>query len=80
MTVILRNALFVSVACAAACYGAAIGTADFDANVAKGLRLIETAEGVDPVWVTPQEKLALLREGKNLVSISFESALLLPLI
>lgn len=68
MTVSLRKILFVSVACAATCYAAVIGTSDFGANVAKGLRLIETAEGVAPKWVTPEEKLALLKKGDNFVS------------
>jgi leucyl aminopeptidase len=68
MTGSLKKFIFVFAACVATCHGAAIGTPNFAANVAKGLRLIETAEGVVPVWVTQQEKLELLKKDKNFVS------------
>ncbi|KAJ3519552.1 hypothetical protein NMY22_g13144 [Coprinellus aureogranulatus] len=70
MTVSLKNVVHFLVASAVACYGAAIGPANFDDNVAKGLRLIETAEGVAPVWMTRQEKFQLLKDNKNFFDVT----------
>jgi leucyl aminopeptidase len=64
----LRNLLVAFVAAAVAANGAAIAKdAVFEANVAKGLRLIDLDPNVTPVWMTEDEKLELIRADKNFV-------------
>ncbi|CAE6423326.1 unnamed protein product [Rhizoctonia solani] len=43
---------------------------DFDANVAKGLRLIQTSEDVAPFWATEDQKLELLRADKGFFDLT----------
>jgi hypothetical protein len=50
------------------CTSAAIAPEVFRNNVAKGLRLIETDPGVDPVWMTQDEKFAFMKKDRNFVS------------
>ena len=65
----LRNLLIAFVAAAVAANGAAIAKDEaFEANVAKGLRLIDLDPNVTPVWMTEDEKLELIRADKNFVS------------
>lgn len=45
---------------------------DFDANVAKGLRLIQTSEDTAPFWATEGQKIELLKEGKYFVSAALK--------
>ena len=48
--------------------GAAIAPVVFHDNVAKGLRLIETDPGADPVWMTQEEKFEFMKKDRNFVS------------
>ena len=48
-----------------------ISIAELKAQSSKGMRLISLAEGVEPVWKTEAEVLALIRAEKNFVSCSF---------
>ncbi|CAE6451740.1 unnamed protein product [Rhizoctonia solani] len=43
---------------------------DFDANVAKGLRLIQTSEETAPYWATEDQKLELLRADKGFFDLT----------
>lgn len=45
----------------------AVPVSDFDANVSKGLRLIQTSEDSAPYWVTEDQKLDLIRANKGFV-------------
>ena len=47
---------------------AVITEAELAENAAQGLRLIDLEAGVDPVWMTEDEKLELIRADKNFVS------------
>jgi leucyl aminopeptidase len=59
----------VLAACALVAYAAPISNSEIKAKAAQGLRLLSLAEGVEPVWKTEDEKLALMRAGKKFVSI-----------
>ena len=64
-----RNMLSLFIAFAMVGYtSAAIAPVVFRDNVAKGLRLIETDPGVDPVWMTQDEKFAFMKKDRNFVS------------
>ncbi|KAF5383810.1 hypothetical protein D9615_003819 [Tricholomella constricta] len=55
------SSTFLGVALVALSVHAAISEAELKENRAKGLRLLSLKDGVDPVWKTEDDKLALLR-------------------
>ncbi|CAE6380120.1 unnamed protein product [Rhizoctonia solani] len=48
----------------------AVPVSDFDANIAKGLRLIQTSEETAPYWATEDQKLELLRADKGFFDLT----------
>ena len=67
MALFLRRVLLAFVAAAVTCK-ALITEAELAEKAAQGLRLIDFEEGVEPVWMTEDEKLELIRADKNFVS------------
>ncbi|CAE6510365.1 unnamed protein product [Rhizoctonia solani] len=48
----------------------AVPVSDFDANIAKGLRLIQASEETAPYWATEDQKLELLRADKGFFDLT----------
>ena len=59
-----RLLTFVSLVVSA--YGL-ISQTELEENTAKGLRLISLQDGVDPIWMTEEEKLRLMADDTNFV-------------
>ncbi|KAF8757801.1 peptidase M28 family [Rhizoctonia solani] len=62
------RALALGSICLSAVFAAPVS--DFDANVAKGLRLIQTSEDTAPFWATEDQKLDLLRADKGFFDLT----------
>ncbi|RXW20795.1 hypothetical protein EST38_g5066 [Candolleomyces aberdarensis] len=69
MTLFLRRVLLAVVAAAVACQ-ALITEEELAEKAAQGLRLIDFEEGVEPVWMTEDEKLELIRSDKNFFDVT----------
>ena len=67
MTLFLRRVLLAFVAAAVTCQ-ALITEDEIAEKSAQGLRLIDYEEGAEPVWMTEDQKLELIRADKNFVS------------
>ena len=68
MTLAACRLLTVFVAAAVACR-AAISPSEIAEKSAKGLMLIDLNEGVDPAWMTEEQKLKLIRADIGFVSV-----------
>ncbi len=67
----MRFATIISVCAAAATavYAVPVSKSEVLEKSAAGLRLIRLAEGADPVWMTEDEKLELMRNQTGFVRI-----------
>ena len=73
MNLRLSSIVALAISLAGVSFAAPISPSELRSNASQGLRLIELAEGAEPVWMTEDQKLDLIRARTRFVLVALYS-------